>query len=319
MKVSKLLPLIGILIFLYLLATIDLGQVTTMLLAANPFYFGAAVGLTFLIIMLKAFKWQLIFNTYHLSLPFRRFLPPWIIGLSLSMITPGKVGDFAKATYLSDKAPLGKGITSVMADRIIDLLTLFILTIIGLSYFATTYAQNTSLLLTTYLLFAIFIIAVLLLSKQRIASLILRPFYIRFLPQKMKEKVRSVYSDFYSGIGVILGRKRIIITVSILTFIVWLSNTLVLYLLALSLGFQIPYEFLLIVFPIITLLEALPISFSGVGTRDAAMVFFFSFIALGAEVSVGVSLLFLFTSYVFVFIGFILWYRNPIHLKDLTS
>jgi len=316
MRISRLLPLIGIAIFIYLLLNIDIPKVASTIANINPIFFGAAVLITAVNIALKAFKWQLIFNSYNLRAPFSRFLKAWIIGLSLSMITPGKIGDFAKAYYLKDKAPLGKSITTVMADRIIDLLTLFILAIIGISIFATFYAQNTALLITTYVAFAFFVLLIFLFSKKRAASAVIRPLYSRFAPEKYRKKMKSVYNDFYSGIELVLERKKNLFVVTLITFLVWFGTILVLYLVALSLGFPIPYDFLIIVFPIITLLEALPISFSGFGTRDATLIFFLGFIAITAEASVSISLMYLIAGYVFSLIGFGLWYRNPIKIRE---
>ena len=158
--------------------------------------------------------------------------------------------------------------------------------------------------------------AIILFSKKRIASAILRPFYYRLAPKKYREKMKSVYTEFYSGIELMYRRKKVLITVIILTFIVWLGTMAVIYFIGLSLGIEIPFDFLLIVFPIITLLEALPISFSGVGTRDAAMIFFLSFIAITAEASVSISLMYLLITYIFGFVGFGLWYRNPIKIRE---
>ncbi|MBL7160296.1 MAG: flippase-like domain-containing protein [Candidatus Aenigmarchaeota archaeon] len=312
MRISKLLPLIGIAIFIYLLLNIDLPKVADILLRTSILFFSVAIVITLVDIVLKAFKWQLIFNSYSIPVKFSRFLSSWIVGLSLSMITPGKVGDFAKAYYLRDKAPLGKGLTTVMADRIIDLLTLFVLAIIGLSIFATMYTQDNALLITTYALFAAFVLVIIIFSKKSIASAILRPFYRRLVPEKKKEKLKSIYNDFYAGIGLILGKKKLLTVVVLITFLIWFGTIMVIYFISLSLGFEIPLHFLLIVIPIITLLEALPISFSGVGTRDATMIFFFGFIGISAEASVSISLLYLLTSYIFVFIGFLIWYKNPI-------
>jgi uncharacterized protein (TIRG00374 family) len=314
MKLSRLFPVIGIIIFIYIILNIDLPTVAGILLKTNILFFGAAILITGIDIVIKAFKWQLIFNSYNVSVPYSRFLKSWLVGLSLSLITPGKVGDFAKAYYLKDKAPLGKGLTTVMADRIIDLLTLFILAIIGLSLFATYYSPNPALLITMYALFVLFVLSVFLFSRKRIASFILRPFYYRLAPEKHREKMKSVYTDFYSGISLILERKRLVLAVIILTFLVWLGTIFVIYFAALSLGFWIPPAFVFIAFSIITLLEALPISFSGLGTRDATLIFFFGFISISAEASLSVSLLYLLITYIYAIAGFALWYKNPIKI-----
>jgi len=315
MKISRLLPLIGIAIFFFLLLNIDLPKIATIILRINLLLFGAAILVNIGVVILKAFKWKLIFSSYRIPVPYSRFLKSWLVGLSLSFITPGKFGDFAKAYYLKDKATLGKGLTTVFVERIIDILTLFILAIIGLSLFAIYYSPNLILLITTYILFAAFMIAIFLLSKKRVAAVILRPFYSRLAPEKYKESIKSIYSDLYEGVDLILKSKKSIVLVTVLTFFVWLCSTYVIYLISLSLGFEIPYSFLIIVFPIISLLKALPISFSGLGTRDATLVFFFSFLALAPEASISISLVYLLNAYILAFVGFALWFRNPIKIR----
>jgi len=314
MKVSNFLPLIGVGIFLYLLLQIDVAQVASLIVQISIPLFALAVGVTFIDIVIKAFKWQVIFNSYNIPVPFTRFLKAWIVGLSLSLITPGKIGDFAKAYYLKDKAPVGKGLTTVMADRVIDLLTLFVLTIIGLSLFATIYSSNAALLISTYILFSAFVLAIFVFSRKSVASFMLRPLYHRTVPEKYKEKMKGVYDDFYSGIAIILARKRVVISVILLTFLVWTGTILSIYLIILSLGITVPLNILFVIFPVITLLEALPISVSGVGTRDAALIFFFGFVAVSAEMSVAVSLIYLLISYIFAGTGFLLWYKEPIKM-----
>ena len=311
MRISRFLPLIGIAIFLYILLGVDIPRVIGILLTTSLFLFGVSLLITWVDIMLKAYKWQVIFNAYSIPVPYSRFLKSWIVGLSLSLITPGKIGDFAKAYYLKDKAPIGKGLTTVMADRIIDLLTLFFLALVSLSLFAVSYSADTLLITTTLVMFAAFVLAIIAFSKKRIASTLARPLFNRFAPDKYRERMKSVYADFYSGIGLITARKRLIALVTLITFVVWLGTILVIYVVALSLGLPIPYLFLLIVFPIIALLEALPISFSGVGTRDATLIFFFSFLGLTPEAAISISLIYLLVEYLFALVGFGFWYRNP--------
>ena len=324
MKLSRLLPLIGILIFIYLLTTIDIGKAVSLILAASPVFLLIAVLITLFDVLVKAYKWKLIFNSYNISVPYIRFLKSWLIGLSFSLVTPGKIGDFVKAFYLKDKAPLGKGLTTVMADRIIDLLTLFILAVIGLSIFSIFYAQSSILLISTIALFALFILAIVLFARKKTATYILHPFYLRLLPERYKSRVQSVFSDFYSGISLILGRKKTIAAVIALTFIVWLGSILSIYYMALSLGIEIPLSFLIIVFPAITLLEALPISFSGLGTRDATLIFFFGYLSLSPEIAVSTSFLYLLVSYIFGLLGLVFWWKDPIKFhseekKNLSS
>jgi uncharacterized membrane protein YbhN (UPF0104 family) len=86
----------------------------------------------------------------------------------------------------------------------------------------------------------------------------------------------------------------------VLGVLVWLVSIVPYYLLALSIGLNLSYMFLLSVVPIVALLDMLPISFSGIGTRDAALILFLSFISIGKEYAISLSFLILIFGYVLI-------------------
>jgi hypothetical protein len=72
--------------------------------------------------------------------------------------------------------------------------------------------------------------------------------------------------------------------------------------------------------PLVSLLDTLPISFSGMGTRDIGLIFFFSLIGLSPEAAISTSIMALVLGYLFVgLIGFIFWARNPTGTRDLLK
>ena len=71
------------------------------------------------------------------------------------------------------------------------------------------------------------------------------------------------------------------------------------------------------VIPLLGLLDLLPISISGIGTRDVTLIFFFGLQAVSAEQAVAFSLLYLFTSYwLIALLGAVVYLRYPIHLPE---
>jgi uncharacterized membrane protein YbhN (UPF0104 family) len=69
--------------------------------------------------------------------------------------------------------------------------------------------------------------------------------------------------------------------------------------------------------PTLTLVELIPISVSGIGTRDAAVVFFFSVLGIGSAEAVSFSLIYLiFGTYFNALVGFIAWLANPAKLRQ---
>ena len=61
--------------------------------------------------------------------------------------------------------------------------------------------------------------------------------------------------------------------------------------LAHSLGLAVPFWYLVLCFPLVTLLSALPFSFGGLGVREGGFVFFLSFIGIAQDEALAFSLL----------------------------
>lgn len=315
MKKTRLLPIIGIVLFIYIISRVDVGKVADGFSRINFFWFG----ITLLILasqhLMKGIRWKLIIQAYNVDFPLLSLIRGWLIGFSLSLITPGKVGDFARAYYLKPKMETGKSLTTVMADRVIDIFVLFVMAIIGISFFVINYVNNDLLLFGTYGLFAVFVAGIILFSRKIWATKILRPFY-RFAPKKYAERLTKVYHDFYSGLEILLKKKKRIILVGIITVLMWLTSVFAGYTLAKAMGLDISYFFLLMVTPIVMIILALPISFSGIGTRDALLIFFFSYVGITAEATLSYTIMNLVVDYIFGIFGFLLFFRHPIKLDE---
>ena len=83
-----------------------------------------------------------------------------------------------------------------------------------------------------------------------------------------------------------------------LTPAAFLSTVLIYYLIAQSLSINLSLTFLLMVVSITILIETMPITFLGLGTREAGMIFMLAMKGISAESAVTVSLLYLFTNYI---------------------
>ena len=128
----------------------------------------------------------------------------------------------------------------------------------------------------------------------------------------------SVFHDFYEGLGVLMKSKKSLAASLGIGIVAWLLMIVQTYVLSLSMGIGLSLLFIASVIPVITLLDAMPISFSGVGTRDAALILFFGFISLSAEAAVSFSLIILVFNYLIsAFFGFAFWIRDPIKISSV--
>jgi uncharacterized membrane protein YbhN (UPF0104 family) len=64
---------------------------------------------------------------------------------------------------------------------------------------------------------------------------------------------------------------------------------------------------------VVTLVELIPFSISGLGTRDATVIYFFGAVGIGSAEAVGFSIVYLLIgTYLTALAGFFLWLRTPV-------
>ncbi len=318
MKTLRFLPLIGLVVFFFILWNINWNEMFSLF---GKLYLPLLVLVPILeapIVAIKAFKWNVLLRPYGTSLSLRRAMSLWLIGFFTGIITPGRMGDFLRAYYIKDRLPLGKAVATVAADRIIDILVLFVLSLLGLvlfsSYYASDYLNAMILVVSTFL--ALFILAFYAFTKKGVASGLLRPLFRSFVPSRYKRKVSNTFHEFYDGFYMLRREMKVIFVSLLLSILSWILTIVKVYILSVATGINLPFVFVACVLPVITLLDVLPISFSGVGTRDVALIIFFSFLSLSAEGAVLFSFMILIFNYVVSAVfGLTLWLKNPVKLN----
>jgi uncharacterized protein (TIRG00374 family) len=311
MKIARLLPLIGILVFLYILSGMKLQVLWEGMQKTNIVLLAASVLLIVPIVLIKAAKWKVLvgpFTRYRLS----DSAAAWMVGFFAGMITPGRIGDISRALYLRKSVPFGKALTTVIVDRILDIIILFCLAITGIMILN----MSVGVLPIIVALFAAFLAAIALSTRRGFVKSILKPLFSRFMPEKYRNNMSSIFRDFYSGLMVLKARKKRLAASVALSLIGWLLVIFQYQVLANALGLSIPYHFLFAIIPVTILIDILPISFSSIGTRDAAMIFFFSLLGFQAESAILFSLFILIINYSLLGLaGLVIWLRNPAKLK----
>jgi len=299
MRYRLLLPLFGVLLFAFILLNIDVVETARILSEANVLLVSLAALTALVSVAIKSLKWKMVIGLYDKDYSLASAMKSWLMGFSLSMATPARLGDLSRAYYLKARIGLGKGLVTVVVDRAVDMSVLFLLALLGFLNLVSMLSQQQGLIMAVSALFALFLAAIYLSTRKRLAALILRPF-IRLVPARHRGEVSSTFHDFYRSLGHVRSGKMTMEIAILLGVLAWLVTVLEYYFLALSLDLGISYLFLLSIMPVVVLLDMLPVSFSGIGTRDAALIFFFSLISIGKEYAVSFSILVFLFSYAFL-------------------
>ncbi|MFH1445183.1 MAG: lysylphosphatidylglycerol synthase transmembrane domain-containing protein [Nanoarchaeota archaeon] len=316
MKTMKYLPVIGIILFVYIIWNTGIDKIIAAFLNLNIFYFSIGVVLTFVVLILRGIKFKMVIGLHDLNESSFNAIRIWSIGLFTGMITPGRVGDFIKIFYLDKAQPLGKRLSVVIVDRIVDLVVVLSSAVIGVVLLNVWFGYTVVSLGLISTILAAFFIALYLLTKKNFMRKILRPVFDFFVPQKFKEKIRVDFYEFYNIFGELKNKKGSLFGVTIFNIFIWLLSILEVMFFGFALGIDFNYIFLFAVMSVMVIIELIPISVSGIGTRDAFLLLVLPLIGVTEGVIISFSLFYLvFVYWLAAAVGLVFWIKSPIKLK----
>jgi len=288
----------GVLIFLLFL---KLGKEK---LALLPEYFigaqwawiGAGVLLFLSALFFGTVRWQLLLGVQGIKVPLASLFALNYIGFFFSNFLPGVVGgDLVKLYYLGRKTKKMSAVfSSVFMDRATGLLALLTIAVIALLLNLERMVVKGLLVhVLAWLLLLISIFAILLHKK----SLLLFSEIIKIKRFRIGERIKNIINAFqlYGS------KKKILLQSYLLSILLQLEMVIIAYSLALAFRLPIPLLYFFLFFPLIAVIMSLPISISGIGTREWAYILFFSKLPGISEIdalalSLGLYFLTLFTS-----------------------
>lgn len=267
-KIKKFFPIIGIALFVYLLLKLDITKIFQEIGKMNISFLLPIIILVVLFYIIQTLKWFVIARKQKINLSFwEAFKINWVSNF-YGFITPGKLGTIIRTNFLKEKgATTGKGVSNFVIDKVLDLSSLFILTVV----FGFMFYKDLIPRIYLYQIGVIFIlIAVLffIFYKKDNCKFLLKFVHERIIPKKFKEKSRVLFESFYEDLPAI----SFLLFVFIINLLCWIMNYLVLYLIALSLGMNVGFVFFLIALSISTIVAQIPITINGLGTREIALI-----------------------------------------------
>ena len=113
---------------LFFFTQLDPGELATLLVEANYVYLIPAVGLYFLGVLFRAFRWRFLLTPLR-RIPVRRLYPVVVIGYTANNLLPMRLGELVRSYYLArrENFSASSALGSVAVERVFDGLTLIAL------------------------------------------------------------------------------------------------------------------------------------------------------------------------------------------------
>ena len=276
-------------------------------------WLGFCMLLTLLQLLLEAFVWQWLLSTQRIRHPYPKTLVAYLASQYLGLVTPGHVGEFLAAGYVSMNTGItvGYALSSVVMKK-----TLFWTTIIGFGIWGLPLLANVTFLrgvqqivwTSVFVLVALSAgIAVWVVSLGRLAR-----------KWEQLSPWRVDMTEFWSGMRHLCSMRLVIgLGLAVLTFsLLFLQFHAVLR----AMGLALPF---LLVSRIMALsriaARLVPLSIVGIGSKDAAIIFLLTQHGIDFSVGLTATLLFLVCSYLLtLLLSGVCWWIKPLVIRRIA-
>jgi uncharacterized protein (TIRG00374 family) len=316
LKWKGLLKFIGPIFFIYLIIrVVDPRTTANILLEIQPSTAILSVFLFPLLIFTLTARWWMICRWLEMKVPFTKLFQIYYISWFLSAVPFVGVLPLAKIIYLKEEGkPASKTAVSVTLDKLCDVLGQVFFSLFALIYFPEIFLKD----MHRWILFAagcITLFAVLIFWSKiwtKVTEVLKR--YTGKRIQKIGENLENELSEIWSRFDLNFVTKILSISV-----VLGLLRSLILYLLAISLNITVSFILIIACRALIGIINVIPVSISGLGTRDAILLFALPLAGVSKEAAIALGFLAFLWTIGSKFSGVIFWFKHPLPTSSIRS
>jgi uncharacterized protein (TIRG00374 family) len=275
----KILVSFGLLVILF--RQVGWKQTWETLIGTQWSYLSLAMILYLAGVGVRAYRWHLLLQASGMNVPLKRLVVLYFVGTFFSNVLPTGIGGDAVRMYelYNTTQRSAESISTVLLDRATGLLMLFLIALVALP-FSHRLIPPSLVLVILVLCAGSWMGTALIFHRGWLEKTGILRIITRFgTTRKIYEAITACG---FKAVGGALG-------------ISFLFNGLLIavnYLIALSVGVRIPFEYFLLFIPLISFLLLLPFSVSGLGIREGGYVYLFAYAGVPSALALSMSLLF---------------------------
>ena len=285
-KLTKFIPVIGIILFLYILFNIGFGKIIHAFSLIPWHYYILALLVFIPKLLLAGLKWQYINKNQDIYISYFTVIRLYLLGLFYGSVTPGAIGMHIRVYYLRKKANVSfeKCIANSLIEGTLAILAGLFLSIFGSLLILNSYPGVLPLIIGFFIMYVLaFTFFMEHKRGEGFFTFIIRP----FLPHATKENLEYIISRLYKDIP----RLRDLLFPFTSELIIWLIAATQVYVLSLAFSIPIPYvEFILLSIVSVIISNIIPLSIGGLGVREGTFVVLLSTYGVSFEVAFVLSL-----------------------------
>ena len=265
--------IISLIILVLIYGRIDLAKLVEALQNSHASWMVVAIAMTIPTVMLSAWRLQQLIPSGK-RLPFGEAIRLTLAASGLNLVLPSKMGDIAKAYFIQQRGYLtgSLALSLVIFEKACDMLSLLVWCVFGLILY--TNKDGLFWALTGCVTLGLGL-GLLLLGSERFARLFFN-LGRRFAPGRFRSKLENLQGSWLEMHTYFWQDQTRFSRVFGISLLIWFLHLSQIWLFILALRAWVPLLTNLALAPLAILAGLLPLTFAGVGTRDAAVILFYN-------------------------------------------
>lgn len=281
--------LISVVLVIVLYNIIDFNFVLREITSMSPWFFVSVLLVSALSIVVEVSKWRILMP----AVPFGQYLKAFMYGEFFTLALPGQVfGEAAKIVrFGKDSGRYDQSISTVIIDKITAVLGLIVFGLFGLLFTKAELPKAFVAILLTCMIGALFVLFLLRIGRVRRLLLAFVRLPVRISPrfQKFCDGAAGVVDTWHEY----LFKPKLLLKTfgcGLLLYVVILFQYVLI-----CRQYNIPVSVvdLCWIMPTINVVQALPISFAGIGVRDISLVTMLAYVGVSADNSMVLAMVLL--------------------------
>jgi len=274
MNLKRLISLVislGFLVFLY--SKIPFANIIPVFLDASMVWLVASLAMVVPLTAVTAWRLCLLMPRQH-PLKFLESNRLILLASVLNMVLPSKMGDVAKAGFMARKGhlPGSLAVSLVVFEKACDMLSLLLWCVLGLLVYPT---KDALFWLMTAGTAAGLLGLGLLVGSRRFAAWFFHAAE-RLAPGKVRQKITRLHESWIEMHGYFWKDRANLARIVFVSIGIWFLHLVQIWMFTVAIRESVPFMANLALAPLGILAGLLPLTFAGVGTRDAALVLLYA-------------------------------------------
>lgn len=314
MMVVKLVLSAALLV--YLLRSVDLGDVFNHVIEGNHPLFAVAVLIYVTVVILSTVRWKILLDALGSSPSFKAMCQSYMVATFFNNFLPSNVGgdvvrvrDAAKAAG-SHTASL----TVAILDRVIGFVALYFIAATAFLFGGPMVRALAGARVILLGLTAVFIVLGAIFLRSGMVTAIVERVRLRRFPW-IYDKFESVQA----AVNSYRARKTALIEAFLLSLVLQFLGVSYFFMVAKALRIPLEFGACLLMVPLCTLIQAIPISFNGWGLREGVYVYYFNQVGLPRESALAFSIVAAGLVILLSISGLFVWLSRRSHEHDAPA